>query len=53
VKLLAARLRQADEIIASLAFLPAKARVAYALLGLAENLGEETDSGAVECKPDL
>jgi len=36
-----------------LAFLPAKARVAYALLGLAENLGEETDSGAVECKPDL
>jgi len=47
VKLLAARLRQADEIIASLAFLPAKARVAYALLGLAENLGEETDSGAV------
>src|SRR6476620_5081921 len=53
VKLLAARLRQADEIIASLAFLPANARVAYALLGLAENLGEETDSGAVECKPDL
>ena len=47
MKLLAARLRQADEIIASLAFLPAKARVAYALLGLAENLGEETDSGAV------
>jgi CRP/FNR family transcriptional regulator len=47
VKLLAARLRQADEIIASLAFLPAKAGVAYALLALAENLGEETDSGAV------
>jgi CRP/FNR family transcriptional regulator, cyclic AMP receptor protein len=47
VKLLAARLRQADEIIASLAFLPAKARVAQALLALAENLGEKTDSGAI------
>ena len=47
VKLLAARLRQADEIIASLAFLPVKARVAQALLALAENLGEETDSGRI------
>lgn len=47
VKLLAARLRQADEIIASLAFLPVKARVAHTLLALAENLGEETDSGGV------
>ena len=45
VKLLAARLRHADDIIASLAFLPAKARVAQALLALAENLGEGTDSG--------
>ena len=45
VKLLAARLRHADDIIASLAFLPAKARVAQALLALAENLGEKTDSG--------
>jgi CRP/FNR family transcriptional regulator, cyclic AMP receptor protein len=47
VKLLAARLRQADNIIASLTFLPMKARVAHALLALAENLGEETDSGGV------
>jgi CRP-like cAMP-binding protein len=47
VKLLAARLRQADDIIASLAFLPVKARVAQALLSLAKNLGEKTDSGAV------
>ena len=47
VKLLAARLRQADDVIASLAFLPVKARVAHALLGLAENLGEKTDSGGI------
>ena len=43
MKLLAARLRHADDIIASLAFLPAKARVAQALLALAENLGEKTN----------
>ena len=49
VKLLAARLRQADDIIASLAFLPVKARVAQALLSLAENLGEKTGLG---CNPD-
>jgi len=47
VRLLAARLRQADDIIASLAFLPAKARVAHALLALAENIGTETGSGGV------
>jgi CRP/FNR family transcriptional regulator, cyclic AMP receptor protein len=47
VRLLAARLRRADGIIASLAFLPVKARVAQALLALAENLGEETDSGGI------
>jgi CRP/FNR family transcriptional regulator, cyclic AMP receptor protein len=47
VKLLAARLRHADDVIASLAFLPVKARVAQALLTLAENLGEKTDSGAI------
>jgi len=46
VKLLAARLRQADDVIASLAFLPVKARVAHALLALAENLGE-ADSGGI------
>jgi CRP/FNR family transcriptional regulator, cyclic AMP receptor protein len=45
VKLLAARLRQADETIASMAFLPSKGRVARTLLTLAENVGEETDSG--------
>src|SRR5262245_51822924 len=47
VELLAARLRNADDIIASLAFLPVKARVAQALLSLAENLGEKADSGAI------
>jgi CRP/FNR family cyclic AMP-dependent transcriptional regulator len=47
VKLLAARLRQADETIASMAFLPIKGRVARTLLMLAENVGEETDSGGI------
>jgi CRP-like cAMP-binding protein len=47
VKLLAARLRQTDDIIASLAFLPVKARVARALLTLAETVGEQTDSGGI------
>jgi CRP-like cAMP-binding protein len=47
VKLLAARLRQADDVIAFLAFLPVKARVAQALLTLAEILGKETGSGGV------
>src|SRR5262249_490842 len=42
---LAARLRQADETIASMAFLPMKGRVARTLLALAENVGEKTDSG--------
>jgi CRP/FNR family transcriptional regulator, cyclic AMP receptor protein len=51
VKLLAARLRHADDVIASLAFLPLKARVAQALLALAENLGEETDSGGILIPP--
>src|SRR5262249_15950348 len=47
VKLLAARFRQADDSIASLAFLPVRARVARALLSLAKLLGEKTDSGAI------
>jgi CRP/FNR family transcriptional regulator len=47
VKLLSARLRQADETIASMAFLPMKGRVARTLLTLAENVGEETDSGGI------
>ena len=44
VEVLAARLREADETIASLAFLTVKGRVARTLLELAENLGEQTDS---------
>jgi CRP/FNR family transcriptional regulator, cyclic AMP receptor protein len=47
VKLLAARLRHADETIAAMAFLSVKARVARALLALAEDLGEATDSGGI------
>lgn len=46
-KMLAARLRDADDIIAFFAFLPMKARVARALLNLAEDLGEETNSGGI------
>lgn len=46
-KMLAARLRSADDNIASFAFLPMKARVARALLDLAEDLGEETTSGGI------
>src|SRR5262245_32466015 len=51
VNLLAARLRQADDTIASLAFLPVRARVARALLSLADDLGEKTDSGAILIPP--
>jgi CRP/FNR family transcriptional regulator len=51
VKLLAARLRQADETIAALAFLSVKARVARALLTLAEDLGEATESGGILIPP--
>jgi CRP/FNR family cyclic AMP-dependent transcriptional regulator len=47
VKLLAARLRQADETIASMAFLPMKGRVARTLLTLADNVGKEMDSGGI------
>ena len=47
VKVLAARLRRADKHIASLAFLSAKCRVAYALLEIAESLGEQNGSGEV------
>jgi CRP/FNR family transcriptional regulator len=47
VEVLAARLRQADDAIASLAFLPVKGRVARVLLALAQILGEETNSGAI------
>ena len=47
LKLLAARFRQAEKHIASLAFLSVKGRVAYALLEIAESLGEQTGSGEV------
>ena len=47
VKVLAARLREADDYIASQAFLPAKGRVAHALLELAKTVGVETGSGEV------
>jgi CRP/FNR family transcriptional regulator len=47
VRLLARRLRETDDTIAALAFLTAKGRVAYALLELAESLGEKSNSGAI------
>ena len=48
VSLLANRLRETDKSIAALAFLTAKGRVAYALLEVAECLGEQTASGEIE-----
>jgi CRP/FNR family cyclic AMP-dependent transcriptional regulator len=45
--LLAARLREADETIATLAFLTVKGRVAHALLELGEILGKEMPRGAI------
>jgi CRP/FNR family cyclic AMP-dependent transcriptional regulator len=47
LKLLAARLRQANKTIASLAFLSMRGRLAHALLELARNLGESLPSGAI------
>ena len=47
VSLLAKRLRETDDSIAALAFLTAKGRVAYALLEIAERLGEQTGSGEI------
>ena len=47
LKVLAASLRQAEKHIASLAFLTAKGRVAYALLELAKTVGLENGSGEV------
>ena len=51
VEVLAARLREADKTIASLAFLTVKGRVARALLELAENLGEQAGSAAILVPP--
>jgi len=47
VNLLARRLRETDDTIAALAFLTARGRVAYALLELAEALGEKDDLGRI------
>ena len=47
VKVLAARLREADDTIASLHFLTMKGRVARVLLDLAADFGEESHSGAM------
>ena len=47
VSVLAKRLRETDDSIAALAFLTAKGRVAYALLEIAESLGEQTGSGEI------
>jgi CRP/FNR family cyclic AMP-dependent transcriptional regulator len=43
----AARLREANDSIASSAFLTVKGRVARALLELAAAVGEQTDSGPI------
>jgi len=48
---LGARLLKANETIASLAFLTVKGRVARALVELAENLGNENNSGAILLPP--
>ena len=47
VSTLASRLREADEEMAAASFLTVKARVARALLELAEHLGQETASGRI------
>ena len=47
VSLLAKRLRETDDTISALAFLSAKGRVAYALLEIADSLGEEMKSGEI------
>src|SRR5262249_43242556 len=45
--ILTSRLRQADESLAAATFLSVKARVARALLQLAQHLGKQTESGHV------
>src|SRR5258708_30061610 len=47
VSTLVSRLREADDAMAAASFLAVKARVARALLELAEHLGRETDSGRI------
>jgi CRP/FNR family transcriptional regulator len=47
VSILVSRLREADETMAAASFLTVKARVARALLELAEHLGQETERGRI------
>jgi CRP/FNR family cyclic AMP-dependent transcriptional regulator len=47
VSILVSRLREADSAMAAASFLTVKARVARALLELAEHLGRETESGRI------
>ena len=47
VSTLVSRLREADDAMAAASFLTVKARVARALLELAEHLGSETESGRI------
>ena len=47
VSTLVSRLREADDAMAAASFLTVKARVARALLELAEHLGRETESGQI------
>ena len=47
VSILVSRLREADNAMAAASFLTVKARVARALLELAEHLGRETESGRI------
>src|SRR5438876_2459616 len=47
VSTLVSRLREADEAMAAASFLTVKARVARALLELAEHLGRETETGQI------
>jgi CRP/FNR family transcriptional regulator, cyclic AMP receptor protein len=53
VKILAARLRDTDQIIAAGSFLPLKGRVARALLDLAHAFGGEVDGGRVVIRQKL
>ena len=47
VSRLAQRLRETEDSISAMAFLTAKGRVAYALLEIAESLGDQTGSGEI------
>jgi len=47
VSVLAARLRETDEVVAAATFLPLKGRVAVTLLDLAEHFGHDVGSGRI------